>query len=231
MEIKKAPQADLERGKLLSLLMGLVVAISVVFVALEWRSPMDNGPIVANSLTIADLDNVPIIEDEQPEQPEPEPEIQKVVEVQLPEVLTVVEDEKKIETKFVSADEGKTLPPPVQVVADPEPEQEEEIFEAVEKPAEYPGGPEAMLKYLSKNTEYPAIAQENGIQGRVYIEFVVEKDGTPTQFRVLKSVDPALDKEALRVAKTMKKWIPGEQQGRKVRSKFRLPVLFRLNQQ
>lgn len=228
MEIKKAPQADLERGKALSLLLGLVVAISLVFVGLNWTSRISEEKIeeAASDFTRED---VMLVKDEMPEETPPEPEVQVQVQ-QLPQEITVVDNSVTIENRFVSIDEDKPAPPPV-VVAAPEPEVEDQIFEVVEKEAQYPGGPEAMLKYLHQNVEYPAIAQENGIQGRVYIEFVVEKDGTPTQFKILKGVDPALDKEALRVAKTMKKWIPGEQQGKKVRSKFKLPVLFRLNNQ
>lgn len=228
MEIKKAPQADLERGKALSLLLGLVVAISLVFVGLNWTSRISEEKIeeAASDFTRED---VMLVKDEMPEETPPEPEVQVQVQ-QLPTEITVVDNSVTIENRFVSPDEDKPAPPPV-VVAAPEPEVEDQIFEVVEKEAQYPGGPEAMLKYLHQNVEYPAIAQENGIQGRVYIEFVVEKDGTPTQFKILKGVDPALDKEALRVAKTMKKWIPGEQQGKKVRSKFKLPVLFRLNNQ
>lgn len=228
MEIKKAPQADLERGKALSLLLGLVVAISLVFVGLNWTSRISEEKIeeAASDFTRED---VMLVKDEMQEETPPEPEV-KVQVQELPTEITVVDNTVTIENRFVSADEDKPVPPPV-VVAAPEPEVEDQIFEVVEKEAQYPGGPEAMLKYLHQNVEYPAIAQENGIQGRVYIEFVVEKDGTPTQFKILKGVDPALDKEALRVAKTMKKWIPGEQQGKKVRSKFKLPVLFRLNNQ
>lgn len=228
MEIKKAPQADLERGKALSLLLGLVVAISLVFVGLNWTSRISEEKIeeAASDFTRED---VMLVKDEMPEETPPEPEVQVQVQ-QLPQEITVVDNSVTIENRFVSIDEDKPAPPPV-VVAAPEPEVEDQIFEVVEKEAQYPGGPEAMLKYLRQNVEYPPIAQDNGIQGRVYIEFVVEKDGTPTQFKILKGVDPALDKEALRVAKTMKKWIPGEQQGKKVRSKFKLPVLFRLNNQ
>lgn len=228
MEIKKAPQADLERGKTLSLLLGLVVAISFVFVGLNWTTRI-NEEKIEEAPSDFNREDAIIVQDEIPEETPPEPEVQAPV-AQLPEEIKIVDNSVKVETKFVSVDENKPLPPPPALTPQ-EPEVEDQVFEVVEKEAEYPGGPEAMLKYLSKNIEYPAIAQENGIQGRVYVEFVVEKDGTPSNFKILKSIDPALDKEALRVAKTMKKWIPGEQQGKKVRSKFRLPVYFRLNNQ
>jgi len=92
----------------------------------------------------------------------------------------------------------------------------------------FPGGNEALMKWLSKNLKYPASAQENGIQGRVLVQFVVNKDGSIVEPKVLRSVDPALDKEALRVVSTMPKWQPGKQRGKTVRVRFTLPVTFRL---
>ena len=107
-------------------------------------------------------------------------------------------------------------------------EEENKVFDVVEQMPSYPGGPSAMMKYLSDHIKYPAIAEENGIQGRVICTFVVERDGSITDVRIAKSVDPSLDKEAVRVVSTMPKWIPGKQNGSAVRVKFTLPVTFRL---
>ena len=93
---------------------------------------------------------------------------------------------------------------------------------------QYPGGDAALMQYLSSHIKYPVIAEENGIQGRVVCTFVVEKDGSITDVRVVKSVDPSLDKEAVRVIKSMPKWIPGKQNGSAVRVKYTVPVTFRL---
>jgi protein TonB len=115
-------------------------------------------------------------------------------------------------------------------IAEPEPPKEEEtkVFDVVEQMPSFPGGPAALMQYLSSNIKYPVVAEENGVQGRVVCTFVVEKDGSITDVRVVKSVDPSLDKEAMRVVKSMPKWIPGKQNGSAVRVKYTVPVTFRL---
>ena len=107
-------------------------------------------------------------------------------------------------------------------------EEENKVFDVVEQMPSYPGGMGALMQYLSSNIKYPVIAEENGIQGRVICTFVVEKDGSITDVKIAKSVDPSLDKEAVRVVKSMPKWIPGKQNGSAVRVKYTLPVTFRL---
>ena len=107
-------------------------------------------------------------------------------------------------------------------------EEENKVFDVVEQMPSYPGGMGALMQYLSSNIKYPAIAEENGIQGRVICTFVVERDGSITDVRIAKSVDPSLDKEAMRVVSKMPRWIPGKQNGSAVRVKYTLPVTFRL---
>ena len=106
--------------------------------------------------------------------------------------------------------------------------QGEEIFKVVEQMPEYPGGMEELMKFLQRNVKYPKEAQEQGKQGRVIVQFVVEKDGSITDAKILKSVDPQLDAEALRVVNAMPDWTPGKQKGEPVRTRFTLPVTFRL---
>ena len=117
-----------------------------------------------------------------------------------------------------------------EVIAQPEPPKEEEtkVFDVVEQMPSFPGGPSALMQFLSSNIKYPVVAEENGVQGRVVCTFVVERDGSITDVRVIKSVDPSLDKEAVRVVKSMPKWIPGKQNGSAVRVKYTVPVTFRL---
>ena len=107
-------------------------------------------------------------------------------------------------------------------------EEENKVFDVVEQMPSYPGGMGALMQYLSSNIKYPAIAEENGIQGRVICTFVVERDGSITDVKIAKSVDPSLDKEAMRVVSKMPKWIRGKQNGSAVRVKYTLPVTFRL---
>ena len=107
-------------------------------------------------------------------------------------------------------------------------EEENKVFDVVEQMPSFPGGMAALMAYLQKSIKYPPVAEENGIQGRVVCTFVVERDGSVTDVRVAKSVDPSLDKEAVRVVSAMPKWIPGKQNGQSVRVKYTLPVTFRL---
>ena len=107
-------------------------------------------------------------------------------------------------------------------------EEENKVFDVVEQMPSFPGGMNALMDYLRKAIKYPPVAEENGIQGRVVCTFVVERDGSVTDVRVAKSVDPSLDKEAVRVVSAMPKWIPGKQNGQSVRVKYTLPVTFRL---
>lgn len=111
---------------------------------------------------------------------------------------------------------------------EPKPEVENKVFDVVEQMPSFPGGPSALMKYLSENVKYPVVAQENGVQGRVVVSFVVEKDGHITDVKVVRSVDPSLDKEAARVVRSMPSWIPGKQNGSAVRVKYNVPVSFKL---
>lgn len=118
-----------------------------------------------------------------------------------------------------------------EVIAEPEPpkhEEENKVFDIVEQQPMFPGGQTALMKYLFEHTKYPVVAQENGVQGRVTVQFVVEKDGSISDVHVLRGVDPSLDKEAVRVVKSMPRWTPGKQNGINVRVNYRVPVLFRL---
>ena len=116
-----------------------------------------------------------------------------------------------------------------EVIADEKPKEEEtKVFDVVEQMPQFPGGQGALFEYLSKQIKYPVIAEENGVQGRVIVTFVVERDGSITDVKVVKSVDPSLDKEAQRVVKGMPRWIPGKQNGSAVRVKYTVPVTFRL---
>ncbi len=114
------------------------------------------------------------------------------------------------------------------VKAEPKPEVENKVFDVVEQMPSFPGGPSALMQYLSSNIKYPVVAQENGVQGRVVVSFVVERDGSITDVQVARSVDPSLDREAQRVVRSMPRWIPGKQNGQAVRVKYNVPVAFRL---
>ncbi|MBQ8224985.1 MAG: energy transducer TonB [Bacteroides sp.] len=227
MEIKKSPKADLQNKKSTWLLVGYVLALSVMFVAFEWSKrdvKIDMSQAVSDVFFEEEI--IPITE--QPEQvAPPPPEAPAAMEN-----LTIVDDDADIEeTAIVSTEETgqaveiKYVAPTVE---EEEPE-EAEIFEIVEKMPEFAnGGMVGLMQYLSKNIKYPPIAQENGTQGRVSVQFVVNKDGSIVDAKVIRGVDPYLDKEALRVIMGMPKWKPGEQRGKPVRVKYTVPVMFRL---
>ena len=131
------------------------------------------------------------------------------------------------------ADKFTAVKEQVVVVEEPKVEKHEpeQIFVAVEQPAEFKGGMGALMKWLGNNIRYPEAAQQNGVQGRVVVKFVVEKDGSVSQPTILKGVDKDLDQEAIRVVKRMPKWQPGKNIGQPVRSYFQLPVTFKLQNQ
>ena len=114
-------------------------------------------------------------------------------------------------------------PPPA-----PKPEVATKVFDVVEEMPSFPGGQGALMQYLASNIKYPVVAQENGVQGRVIVSFVVERDGSISDVKVARSVDPSLDREAQRVVKSMPRWSPGKQNGSTVRVKYTVPVVFRL---
>ena len=122
---------------------------------------------------------------------------------------------------------GKDIADLKQVVTQAAPEPEK-VFDMVEQMPTFPGGQQELMAYLGKNIKYPAIPQESGVQGRVTVQFVVNKDGSIVDVNVIRGVDPYLDKEAVRVISTMPKWKPGKQRGVPVRCKFTVPVTFKL---
>ncbi len=143
-------------------------------------------------------------------------------------VAVGTKDEEGVKDRTVEAvrsDIAVAAPPPPPA---PKPEVSNKVFDVVEEMPHFPGGPAALQAFLSSNTKYPVVAQENGVQGRVIVSFVVERDGSITDVRVVRSVDPSLDREAQRVVRGMPHWIPGKQNGSAVRVKFNVPVAFRL---
>jgi protein TonB len=226
-EVKKSPRANLEGHRGTYILMGLVLGISVLFFAFEWSTEtrkLDETVLVQDVLAEEEIEITRRDPAPPPPPPPPEPE--------TPEIIEVVEEKVETRMEIKSEDDQSQrqtevyIPPPP-----PKPKQEEvteEIFVVVEEQPEFPGGNAAMMKFLSDNIRYPVIAQENGIQGRVICNFVVERDGSITDVQVVRGQDPSLDREAIRVIQQMPKWKPGKQRGSAVRVRFTLPVVFRL---
>lgn len=228
MEIKKTPKADLENKKSTWLLVGYVIVLAFMFVAFEWTKrdvKIDTSQVVTDVVFEEEIE-IPITEQPEVVVPPP-PEAPSIAET-----LTIVEDDADVEETTIASSEetGQAVEIKYVPVAVEEEEPEEQtIFEVVEQMPEFPdGGMAGLMQFLSKNIKYPTIAQENGTQGRVTVQFVVNKDGSIVDAKVLRGVDPYLDKEALRVIGTMPKWKPGMQRGKPVRVKYTVPVMFRL---
>lgn len=143
-------------------------------------------------------------------------------------VAVGAEDKEGVKDRTVEAVRSEiavAAPPPPPA---PKPEVATKVFDVVEEMPSFPGGQGALMSYLNSNVKYPVVAQENGVQGRVIISFVVERDGSISDVKVARSVDPSLDREAQRVVKSMPRWTPGKQNGQTVRVKYTVPVVFRL---
>lgn len=236
MEIKKSKKADIEGQKSTSLLLGYIFALGAIFAAFEWttRDYKEVEPVMY--VAFSNEEEVPPVTQPIFQAAPPPPQDAP----QVAEILDIVDDDEEIEEEEIQSTEDTneaTSGPSSPVATGPvmtgpavaeEASDEGDIFQVVEQMPEFPGGMEALLAYLGKNIKYPASAQENNIQGRAVIEFVVNKDGTIVDPKVVKALDPACDKEALRVIKAMPKWNPGKQRGKPVRVKYTVPVTFRL---
>lgn len=254
-------QSDSRHNKaFLFLIIGLVVLIAMLIAWSKYSDYRQEKAAIEAKMQAEKMLAAQLEQMEQEEEEEPEPEEQKV-EIEIPEVPQevlatvqvtqiaivdevkneVMEMEEQLEDNTArgvvnqegsdDADKFKAVQEAV-IVKEPEPApKEEEIFVAVEQQAEFPGGMAALMKWLNNNIRYPEAAQQNDVQGRVIVKFVVEKDGSVSQVQILKGVDKDLDKEALRVVNKMPKWQAGKNNGVAVRSYFTLPVNFRLQQQ
>jgi protein TonB len=227
MEVKKSPKADLEGKKTSNLLIGAILTLSVLFIGFEW-SERDKKVTTDTGLqeVVFEEEIIPITEQEQPKQAPPPPEAPKVEEV-----LEIMDNDSEVEESTIQASDDTQAAVEVKytpVEVEEEEVEEQQIFQVVEEMPEFPGGMGECMKFLGKNIKYPTISQENGVQGRVIVQFVVNRDGSIVDPVVVRGVDPYLDKEALRVISTMPKWKPGKQRGKAVRVKYTVPVMFRL---
>ncbi|MBI1289427.1 MAG: TonB family protein [Flavobacteriales bacterium] len=223
MEIKKNPEVDLEKKRSLFLAAGYVVALALVLTAFEWktyeRSAGDLGQLVIDDI---EEEIIPITEQNQPPPPPPPPP-PPAPEIEIVEDDVEIEDE--VEIMDVEATQETIIEEVVPVEEEP---AEPDFFTIVEDMPAFPGGDAALLKYIAEHVEYPAIAKENGITGVVYVSYIVGKDGSVSDVKVVRGADPFLDKEAVRVVKTLKGYKPGKQRGKPVPVQFTIPIRFQL---
>ncbi|MBO2522422.1 MAG: energy transducer TonB [Bacteroidetes bacterium] len=225
MEIKKSAKANLDDKKLTFTLIGLVVALFIVWRVFEYRS-YDKQEYEAFTRTVEVMDE----EMEITKQEQPKPQVQ----APKPQVtqIQVVEDDTEVEDIDINAevDQDEVIEEYVYEAPEIEEEEivEEEVFLSVEENPEFPGGPAKLLEYVQKNLKYPMMARESDIQGRVFVGFVVEKDGSISNVRVLRGIGGGCDEEAVRVVQSLPKFKPGKQRGNPVRVQYTLPIVFKL---
>jgi protein TonB len=227
MEVKKYPQVDMERFHNFFLEIGIVVALGITFAAFEWNTKVQKASDLGRvAVQESETELIPITRQEPVRPPEPPPP-QKVVEI-----LTIVSNDAEIDEELdiddTEADQETMIDvrPVITMGRDEDVEDDSPVFFIVEEMPEFPGGEMALRQFIANAIKYPVIAQENGIQGKVYVSFVVGKDGQVSGAKIIRGVDPSLDKEAIRVVNSLPRWKPGKQQGKTVRVSFSVPISF-----
>jgi protein TonB len=213
---KKNPKISLENKKGMFFQVGLAVTLIAVLISFEWKS-YDKSNYNLGDLNLDDMEEeiIPITRQEVKPPPPPPPP---------PEIIEIVEDEVEIENE-VEIEETDTDEDEIVEIE----EDDEEFFMVVENMPEFPGGDLGLMKFIQKNVRYPAIAKEYNITGKVYVSFIVDKQGSVTNVKIVRGVDKNLDAEALRVVSLLPKYKPGKQRGKAVRVMFTIPINFTLN--
>ena len=228
MEVKKTPKASLENKRALFIEIGLIVALAVVYIAFNWTSKdVQVSTLEAENQVVQEEEIIPITQ----ETPPPPPEAPKIPV--LSDQIDIVDDEIEVDNDFLSLEDsddmGVEIMDYVENVQEEVVEEEAIPFQLVgEKPSFMGGDANQFSAWVNKRLVYPEIAKENGVQGRVTLQFTVEKDGSVTKVKVLRGVDPSLDKEAVRVVSMSPKWKPGKQRDRAVPVTYTFPVYFQL---
>ena len=228
MEIKKSSKANLENKKLLFVEIGLVISLAITLFAFEWTSKETSVATLEDTTEVLIEEEIIPITQETP----PPPPAQVKIPV-LSDQIDIVDDEIEIEDDmFMNLEDDANLGVEIMDYVEVEEEvvEEEAIpFQLVEEKPSFQGGDANQFsKWVNQRLEYPEIAKENGVQGRVTLQFTVEKDGSVTKVKVLRGVDPSLDKEAVRVVSMSPKWKPGKQRDRAVPVTYTFPVIFQL---
>lgn len=228
MEIKKTPKADLENRRTLYTEIGLVVALLVVWGAFSYSTKEKAVASLGEDTQVVEVeDMVPITQ----ETPPPPPEAPKIPV--LSDQIDIVEDDIKVEDNFMSLEDdanlGVEIMDYVEEVKEEVVEEEAIPFQLVEEKPSFNGGDaNEFSKWVNSKLQYPEIAKENGVQGRVILQFTVNPDGSVSNVKVLRGVDSSLDKEAVRVVSMSPKWKPGKQRDRAVKVTYTFPVIFQL---
>ena len=228
MEIKKSEKANLENKKLLFVEIGLVVSLLITYLAFEWTSKETSTAVLEDTTEILVEEEIISTNIDTPPPPPAAPKIPV-----LSDQIDIVDDEIELEDDmFMNLEDDSSLGVEIMDYVEVEEEvvEEEAIpFQLIEDRPKFQGGDASNFsKWVNQRLVYPEIAKENGVQGRVMLQFTIEKDGSLTKVKVLRGVDPSLDKEAVRVVSTSPKWSPGKQRDRAVPVTYTFPVVFQL---
>ena len=225
MEEKKSPKANLENKKLMFMQIGMIISLLIAWMAFEHKSydKREIDPSLINREVVIDEEMVEITKQEE-QKPQP---------VEVPKQTTqleIVNDDVETEDLNINADvqQDEVIEEYVAHEVVEEEVVEQEIFQIVEEMPSFPGGEGKLMEYVAKNIKYPQIARETGIQGRVFVGFVVEPDGSISNVKLLRGIGGGCDEEAMRVIKSLPKWKPGKQRGKAVRVSYQIPVFFKL---
>ena len=228
MEVKKSQKASLENKRLLFVEIGFVIALLIVLGAFEWSSKeKQEATLLADNTEIIEEEMIPITQ----ETPPPPPEIAKIPV--LSDQIDIIDDDIKVNDNILNLEDDSSLGVEIQDYVEEVKEEvvEEETipFQLVEEKPKFQGGDaNDFSKWVNQRLVYPEVAKENGVQGRVMLQFTVKTDGSVSDVKVLRGVDPSLDKEAVRVVSMSPKWTPGKQRDRKVKVTYTFPVIFQL---
>lgn len=223
METKKSNKADLEKRRLMFTQIGLIVSLALAWMVFETKSyEKQEFKSFGKTTEVIPDELVPVTVQEKP---------QPVERPKMVNLITVVDNNETIDDKIdidVTVKEDEPIEPTITIEITEEDIVEEVPFIIVENMPMFPGGEKKMMEYVAKNVKYPQLAKEMGTQGRVFVSFVVEKDGSISNVELLRGIGNGCDEEAIRVVKSMPKWNPGLQCGRAVRVSCNLPISFKL---
>ena len=230
MEIKKSAKANLENKKLLFTEIGVIIALGVVYIAFDWSTSDKQVSVFEETAEVVEAEEmIPITQETPPPPPTAAPKIPI-----LSDQIDIVDDEIQVDDNLFmnledDASMGVEIMDYVETVEEEVVEEEAIPFQFVEEKPSFMGGDaNAFSKWVNERLVYPEIAKENGVSGRVTLQFTVNTDGTVSNIKVLRGVDPSLDKEAVRVVSMSPKWTPGKQRDRAVKVTYTFPVIFQL---
>jgi len=226
MELKKSEKANLEKQRFFFTQIGFVVTLGLILLAFEWGSrPTINTDIVGQAQNTESEEMIPITRQMETTPPPPPPPAPKIREIEIEEV----KNDHKVDDANIQSQETSTKDVVENIVIQQEEEaaKEEEVFFIVEDMPSFNGGDVNNFRtWVQTSLKYPEIAAENGISGRVFVQFAVNAKGDVVDAKVVRSADPALDKEAIRVIMSSPKWVPGKQRGKSVKVQYTLPIVF-----